>query len=266
MANAEGSTFETVKSADDSFSDTITNSYDAAVSGEQQTKKNASTQNDIVHFPKNDIGVVAENLQSTTNSDELLKIIDDSWRPSAKFQFPKSKAGVKSLSLQTKWLEEFNWLAYSAYEDGGYCKYCVAFGVKTGGKGDIKLGMLFTKPFNVWKHAKETFRNHENLDYHKKSISDIEHLRDIILGKSKPINVKIDEQKEKTTKENYERLKPIVGAIVLCGRQGMALRGHRDDGPLYQDEPSIGNETDKESSNEETSVRFYGIELKVTVF
>lgn len=51
-------------------------------------------------------------------------------------------------------------------------------------------------------------------------------------------------------KENYERLKPIVGAIVLCGRKGMALHGHTEDGPLYQDDPSIGNESDKESLNE----------------
>ena len=33
-------------------------------------------------------------------------------------------------------------------------------------------------------------------------------------------------------KENRKRLEPIVKTIILCGRQNIALRGHRDDGKL----------------------------------
>ena len=36
--------------------------------------------------------------------------------------------------------------------------------------------------------------------------------------------------------ENRRRLAPIVNTILLCGRQNMALRGHRDDGCLLQDD------------------------------
>lgn len=31
-------------------------------------------------------------------------------------------------------------------------------------------------------------------------------------------------------KENRDRLRPIVSTIILCGRQNIPLRGHRDDG------------------------------------
>ncbi len=34
---------------------------------------------------------------------------------------------------------------------------------------------------------------------------------------------------------------PIVRAILFCGRQGIALRGHRDDGPLLSDVPEVND-------------------------
>jgi len=50
----------------------------------------------------------------------------------------------------------------------------------------------------------------------------IERLRNIELGKITSIDFKLDQHKE--------GLKPIFHIILLCGRQGIALRGHRDDG------------------------------------
>lgn len=32
--------------------------------------------------------------------------------------------------------------------------------------------------------------------------------------------------------ENRERLKPIVETLILCGKQNIPLREHRDDGEL----------------------------------
>lgn len=218
--------------------------------GGQSTSEDTSVQNKQELLPfKNDIALATSNASNTRNASEILNIIDDSWVPPANFSFPTSTA--KNLSFQRKWLEEFHWLAYSAKENGAYCKCCIAFGVKTGGIRDVRLGKLINKPFNTWKHAKETFRNHEKLDYHKKSIVAFEHLRDIQFGKTKSIDEQLDKQKEKTKEENYERLKPIVSAIVLCGRQGIALRGHRDDGCLYnEEEPDADDKTDGKYSNE----------------
>ncbi|CAH0546779.1 unnamed protein product [Brassicogethes aeneus] len=127
-----------------------------------------------------------------------------------------------------------------------YCKLSLlneleitAFGVSTGGIGDMKLGKLDSQPFNTWKHAKETSRKHENNNYHKKSILGIEYLRDIELGKSKSIDLQIDLQTGKTR-----------STILLCGRQGIVIRGHRDDKTLFQDEPNTKNDK-KGKMNEE---------------
>ena len=40
--------------------------------------------------------------------------------------------------------------------------------------------------------------------------------------------------------KNREYISSIISAIKYCGRQGIALRGHQDDGQLFNDEePNI---------------------------
>ena len=43
-----------------------------------------------------------------------------------------------------------------------------------------------------------------------------------------PIDVMIDTNLRKTIAENRKKLVPIVHTIILCGRLGLPLRGHRD--------------------------------------
>ncbi|XP_053966532.1 uncharacterized protein LOC128868455 [Anastrepha ludens] len=123
----------------------------------QSAEKNTSIQNEIPPSFKNDIASATTKLSSKKNANEILNIVNDSWVPPANFSFPKST--TKNLSFQRKWLEEFYWLAYSAKENGAYCKYCIAFGIKTGGIGNVSLGKLIKKPFKsrVSKTRKRNF-------------------------------------------------------------------------------------------------------------
>ena len=47
------------------------------------------------------------------------------------------------------------------------------------------------------------------------------------------INVQLDTITAQQVKRNREKLIPIVGTVILCGRQNIALRGHRDDSQYY---------------------------------
>lgn len=49
----------------------------------------------------------------------------------------------------------------------------------------------------------------------------------------------IDENRKKQVAENRARIKPIIEAILLCGREEMSLRGHRDFGELKIDDSSL---------------------------
>lgn len=42
----------------------------------------------------------------------------------------------------------------------------------------------------------------------------------------------IDSERMKQIKENRDRLIPIIESIKFLGRQNIALRGHKDSGPL----------------------------------
>lgn len=48
----------------------------------------------------------------------------------------------------------------------------------------------------------------------------------------------MDSNRQKLAKQNREKIKPIIEAIILCGRQEMALRGHRDSGSIKVDDSS----------------------------
>ena len=54
-------------------------------------------------------------------------------------------------------------------------------------------------------------------------------------GKTQPIGIMIDENKNKNISENKKKLIPIIDTIKLCGRLGLAFRGHRDDSKYHPD-------------------------------
>ena len=60
--------------------------------------------------------------------------------------------------------------------------------------------------------------------------------RACIADNSKSIDVQLDSIVSKQVKLNREKLIPIVEAIILCGRQNIALRGHSDDAKYIDDE------------------------------
>jgi len=43
------------------------------------------------------------------------------------------------------------------------------------------------------------------------------------------IEQQLDTERVKQITENRNKIKPIIEAIILCGRQNISLRGHRDD-------------------------------------
>ncbi|GBL85159.1 hypothetical protein AVEN_221365-1 [Araneus ventricosus] len=112
----------------------------------------------------------SNSVRSLTN-EEKISLVENVWKPQPVFKFPStfsSSSSNHTRSFQMKWLEEFEWLAYSEEKSGSFCKYCVIFShSKNVGKGDHQLtGALVTQAFSNLKKAKEMFRKHENCTYH----------------------------------------------------------------------------------------------------
>lgn len=118
------------------------------------------------------------------------------WIPDENYKFPAS--GKRNLKFQRKWLNEFNWLAYSQSCDGALCQYCVLFCPTEVGKGSSQRAKSFvTQPYTNWKDAKENFRKHADLNYHKDSVTFAQNFIDVQDKKIVSISDRIDTLRQK---------------------------------------------------------------------
>ena len=97
-----------------------------------------------------------------------------------------------------------------------------------------KLKGLCRTPFRMWCNGQRRFRDHaEKSPLHQTSSIMASHFRQHMEQKRMSINVQLDTITAQQVKRNREKLIPIVGTVILCGRQNIALRGHRDISQYY---------------------------------
>ena len=125
-----------------------------------------------------------------------------------------------------EWLEKFPEIAYSKKNDGLYCLACVLFPTP----GQSQRGNAFIdRPYQNWKDAIEDLTRHCHLHYHLKSNAKLnaflQTYQDPVSRIDQRLSTKTSEQVEK----NRRFLMSVMRCIEYCGRQGISLRGHRDD-------------------------------------
>lgn len=157
-------------------------------------------------------------------------ILESPWFPAPNFKFPAT--GKRNLRFQYQWFTRWKWLLYSKMVDGAFCRYCSLFSSTGGGRGSQTLGVLVKKPFCRWKDAVEEFNGHENTSYHKDSIVEAENWLRVEKGKQPSVERQQNSALRQQITENRKSIIPIIETIIFCGRQGIALRAHRDHGDL----------------------------------
>lgn len=174
----------------------------------------------------------------------LMKLLQNPWVPPPGYKFPYSTHNKKGKEEKRyagqQHLNQFQWLVFSKAKRGFYCKFCPFFvnGTIGGHNNTILLKKLVTEPLTSFakllgndgaliKHAKN--------DYHKEASIAAERFLTIQKNPSLEIVNQIDNNRLEQIQENRRRLKPIVESIVFLGRQNIAFRGHRDDGPFNVD-------------------------------
>lgn len=171
------------------------------------------------------------------------------WHPNAKFRFPVS--GKRNLKFQLSWFNRWSWLAYSAKEDGAFCKICVLFSSSGAGVGHQPLGKLVKKKFSNWKDAIEEFNIHEKCGYHKTCVVRAAQFKAVTEEGRDSVHMQLNKGSKAQAEENRQKIMPIIETVILCGRQGLALRGHRDAGPI-----SLGDEPLENDGNFRALLRF----------
>ena len=196
-----------------------------------------------------DIGNFVENVPRS----QIHVLLKKCWKPKPNHKFPYIQQGSKRRRFQHKHLEQFDWLAYSAVpeKEGGFCKICVLFSRRWGGRGSQDLGTLVTKPLNKFKDATEVYSTHQRQAHHLFALEQATRLMSAAATDSPNVAEMLQWQsssERNRAKQQKERertaLESIADTVLMCGRQNLPLRGHRDAGRVNLDvdtEPEEGN-------------------------
>ena len=183
-----------------------------------------------------DIGSIAEFARGLNR--EMFSVLNNVYKPPANYAFPQHTEGLGShkRSFQQKWLKEHMWLTYSREKDGGYCVPCVFFC-----KNPEELGKLVNSPLSKWKDAVNTLRQHSKKSYHMHAVSDMLMFMQVMNNEQQPIDHQLLAALAQQVQTKRQILKSIIKTIIFCGKQNIALRGHRDDLQHLQQVGNHGN-------------------------
>lgn len=92
-----------------------------------------------------------------------------------------------------------------------------------------KVGILVNTPFTRWTKVGSVCGEHEKLLYHVDAMVAYENFLSTSRNPEKNIQAQIESERRNTITRNREIIKSVVKCIHFCGKQCIALRGHRDD-------------------------------------
>lgn len=188
------------------------------------------TDLDIGTIVSGDVSV--DSLSNETKAQYLKK----HFVPSTSYKFPgetvikgKDKKS-KTLTFQHSWLSEFEWLVYSPSEEGGYCKYCTLFPPQD--ERVSKTGVLVSKPLNRYSKVKGKegiLVKHAQTRYHQNALDAATILLSVLNTPQQSIVYAISKANQEQYEKNRHILECIIKALLVCGKQNISIRGHRDD-------------------------------------
>lgn len=150
-------------------------------------------------------------------------LVSNHFKPNVDFAFPKSSNGR---AFQYRWLMHFPWLVYSKQENGGFCLPCVLF-VSCGYRGSDP-GVLVSRPLTAFTKALEILRKHTEKGYHKQAVVGSEEFMRVMRQEQPDFRSRLNQTLIDRVASNRRKLSSIFKTVVFCGRQNIALRGHRD--------------------------------------
>lgn len=144
--------------------------------------------------------------------------------------------------FQPSWLKKQPWLHYSRHCDGAFCRACALFAITP--ERTQTLGQFVNKPFKMWTKMSEKMNAHASQEYHKTSM---EKMSEFFLRYEEPtlaVHNILDEKAKNIIENNRKVIESLMRIVAFCGKQGIALRGHRDDKITWMEDE------EKRASNE----------------
>ena len=143
--------------------------------------------------------------------------------------FPVTSFSGKGRSFNPAWFSSYKWMEYSVKCDACFCYPCRLFG-SGGGPASRPVQVFTVTGFKSWKHATG---KHGSLAVHDACSS---HRQAVIAWDlymhTQETGVTVADQlgtaRAQLVKKNRHLIKMIAKILLLCARQDIALRGHRE--------------------------------------
>lgn len=172
------------------------------------------------------------NVHCISATDETRNSLIMNREPDVSFKFPaksykdkRKSSGHMNRFCCREWFRKFDFIAYSKEDDALYCLACCLF-TDTSHRKSKKL---ITEGYRNWKDAVTDLKLHSTNEYHLASMARLRAFTQTYKTPAKRIDASLTNAAEVMVKKNRQILISIVKSLEFCGRQGIALRGHRDD-------------------------------------
>ena len=90
------------------------------------------------------------------------------------------------------------------------------------------LGQFVSKPFISWIKMSEKATGHARKDYHLIAMTKMEEFLARYENPSQAIYTLLDNEAKRMMESNQKVIESLLKIVMLCSKQGLALRGHRD--------------------------------------
>lgn len=139
--------------------------------------------------------------------------------------------------FQPSWLKQYPWLHYSKHADGVFCRACAFFAPeKVGGRDP---GQFVNKPFKSWVKRSEKMEWHAKLEYHATALSRLTEFLARYQQPAMAIHAQFDKELQQRMEDNLAVVESLFSIVMFCGKQGLPLRGHRDDCIVWDREDTV---------------------------
>ena len=157
---------------------------------------------------------------SDSEKHDLLKNV---CKPPKSFIFPEQKRYGRTRHFCLQWLSTYPWLVHSPALNRGFCFTCVLFA-----KNKNKLGQLITSPMVNLARASTTLAKHWKQACHIGGQRDYAGFMAQVSGLAN-VAQQVVHHRTKTVAANREKMRSSIKCLVFCGKQNLALRGHRSE-------------------------------------
>ncbi len=144
--------------------------------------------------------------------------------------YPVTLFSGKARSFNPTWFRAFRWLEYSVKTDVCYCFPCRLFGSNSGGSKSRPVQVFTVTGFRSWKHAtgmKGSLTVHDSSSAHQQAVVAWE-MYNVTAKSNTTVIDQLGNAREELMRKNRHYIKSIAEVLLLCSRQDIPLRGHRE--------------------------------------